>query len=191
MAFNCVMHDAETLGTYADSVIMSLGAVAFNLETGEIDDAGFYASISVDSNLSYGRQITEDTLIWWFKQKPQAQAVFHEQKVSLEAALTQYRDWLHSKFPKSSDVTVWANGADFDTPMLSHAFRQIGIDTPWEFWNSRCFRTYKTLPGARAIPNTMQGVKHNALFDAVSQATHVCAIHKGLFRPETAKKGKK
>ena len=46
-----VMVDLETLATSADAVILSIGAVRFDLETGEIDDAGFYASISVESNL--------------------------------------------------------------------------------------------------------------------------------------------
>ena len=51
MSCNAIMLDHETLGTTADSVIMSIGAVKFNLETGEIEPEGFYASVSIDSNL--------------------------------------------------------------------------------------------------------------------------------------------
>ncbi len=58
-----IMLDLETLGTTADAVILSIGAVKFNLETGKIDDEGFYRSVSVESNLDLGRRISEDTLI--------------------------------------------------------------------------------------------------------------------------------
>ena len=63
-----VMLDTETLGTTADAVIMSIGAVKFDLDSTAISDGGFYASITVESNLSLGRRIQEDTLIWWMNQ---------------------------------------------------------------------------------------------------------------------------
>ena len=73
-----VMIDLETLGTVADAAILSIGAVKFELESQAIDDAGFYASVSIDSNLEMKRRIQEDTLIWWMKQGESAQGVFHE-----------------------------------------------------------------------------------------------------------------
>ena len=76
---------------------------------------------------------------------------------------------------------MWSNGADFDLPMLAHAYNQVGIEVPWKFWNSRCFRTYKNLPNAKNIRVEALGVKHNALSDAYQQAQTVCAIHKALF----------
>ena len=71
-----IMVDLETLGTSADSVILSIGAVKFDLETGEIDNRGFYASVSVESNLSFRRRVSEETLLWWLKQPAAAQQVF-------------------------------------------------------------------------------------------------------------------
>ena len=52
-----IMLDLETLGTVASAVIMSIGACRFDLATGAVDDSGFYASISIESNLDYGRRI--------------------------------------------------------------------------------------------------------------------------------------
>jgi hypothetical protein len=141
-----VMIDLETLGTTADAVILSIGAVKFDLETGIIEDDGFYRSVSVESNLDLGRRISEDTLIWWFKQSPEAQGVYHEEKVALDTALVELSDWIGT-----DDYKPWANGADFDTPMLQHAYAQLKVETPWKFWNNRCFRTYKNLPGARDV----------------------------------------
>lgn len=170
-----VMLDLETLGTVASAVILSMGAVKFNLETGEISDDGFYTSISIDSNLDYGRRIQEDTLLWWLKQPAAAQQVFHEAKVALPEALESFSDWL-----QTDDHRMWSNGADFDLPMVAHAYHQTQLTVPWKFWNSRCFRTYKNLPGAKNIQVEALGVKHNALSDAYNQAQLVSAIHSTL-----------
>lgn len=171
-----IMLDLETLGTVADACIMSIGAVRFDIDSEEIDDNGFYASVSIESNLSHKRRIQEDTLIWWMKQGENAQGVFHEEKQTLDVALFDLADWIGT-----GDCHVWANGADFDLPMLAHAFVQCGQEVPWEFWNSNCFRTYKKLPGAKLIKLPFTGVKHNALFDAVHQAKTLQAIQKALF----------
>lgn len=183
---NHVMFDAETLATTSDAVILSIGAVKFDLDSDKIDDAGFYASISVDSNLELKRRISEDTLIWWMKQGPAAQGVFHESKQTLREALLDLADWMGG----SSDYTVWSNGADFDLPMLAHAFTQCGIEIPWKFYNSRCFRTYKNLPGAKAIRLPASGVKHNALSDAHQQVVTLQAIQQALFATKAAAKVK-
>lgn len=180
-----IMVDLETLGTVADSVILSIGAVKFDLETGKIDDDGFYASVSVESNLQMGRRISEDTLLWWFKQPAAAQQVFFEPKETLETAIVQFSDWIGT-----DDYNIWSNGADFDIPMLAHAFAQHSIEVPWKFWNSHCFRTYKRLPGANAVKPVSAGVKHNAMADAFNQAVHAAAIYQALFATKTKTKAK-
>lgn len=174
-----IMIDAETLGTTADAVILSIGAVKFDLETGHIDNLGFYRSVSIESNLDHNRRISESTLLWWFSQDAAAQAVFREAKESLLGALTEFSDWVGT-----DRYTVWSNGADFDIPMLSHAYTQVGTEIPWQYSDTRCYRTYKNLPGAKNIRAPQTGVKHNALDDAFTQAQTVCAIHKALFMKE-------
>lgn len=173
---NHVMCDLETLGTTADAVILSIGAVKFDLATGDIDNDGFYRSVSIESNFDLKRRFSEDTLLWWLKQPVAAQSVFHEAKETLETALIEFSDWLGN-----DEHEMWSNGADFDLPMLAHAYTQLGIEIPWRFWNSRCYRTYKNLPGAKDIRVPPLGVKHNALSDAYQQAQTVSAIHRQLF----------
>jgi len=174
-----LMIDLETLGTTADSVILSIGAVKFDLDTGKIEDKGFYRSVSIESNLDYKRRISEGTMLWWFKQPAAAQEVFHEPKESLGTALVELSDWIGNE-----QFTVWSNGADFDIPMLSHAYTQMQVEIPWKFFNSRCYRTYKNLPGAKDIRTAPLGVKHNALSDAYQQAQTLIAIHKAIFMKE-------
>lgn len=174
-----LMIDLETLGTTADSVILSIGAVKFDLATGVIDDFGFYRSVSIESNLDYKRRISESTMLWWFKQPAAAQEVFHEPKEALGTALVELSDWIGSE-----QFLIWSNGADFDIPMLSHAYTQMQVEIPWKFFNSRCYRTYKNLPGAKDIRVPPTGIKHNALSDALQQAQTLIAIQKAIFIKE-------
>ena len=141
-----VMIDLETLATTADAVILSVGAVKFDLSSNEMCDKGFYASVSVESNLEFKRRVSEDTLGWWLKQSPSAKRVFYEPKQTLHTALMELSDWVDDK-----NCEVWSNGADFDLPILAHAYTQLQLDIPWKFWNSRCFRTFKNLPGAKVV----------------------------------------
>lgn len=175
-----LMIDFETLGTSVDSAIISMGAVRFNLDSNEIDDSAFYASISVDSNLEAGRTISESTLIWWMGQSKEAQKVFTEPKMTLEIALGEFFEW----FGEADDnIRVWSNGADFDIPMMAHAMKHFGWELPWKFWNHKCFRTFKGLPCAKLAKKPDNALAHNALNDAIAQAKYAQAIQavlKGL-----------
>ena len=179
---NEVMIDLETLGTGVEAIILSIGAVQFDLATGEIGDEGFYASVSVDSNLELGRKMSEDTLIWWMNQPKEAQAVFNEPKMHLREALEQFTEWLgHAK------RCPWGNGPTFDLAKMSHAYESLGWSAPWEYWNERCVRTYRALPGAKAVPKVPPQIAHHALHDAHAQAQHVINIHRAVFLTKDAK----
>lgn len=175
-----IMIDLETLHTTADAVILSIGAVRFDLEADAVfagaDDV-FYIPVAIDGQ---GRAISASTLAWWMDQTKDAQRVFTDPTmVALETALYYFEEWL-DRTP-GAEPTVWSNGADFDLPMLNHAFKQLELPPPWKPYAGRCYRTYKNLPGARAVKVEREGEHHNALDDAVYQARHLCAIHKALF----------
>ena len=173
MSSKHVMLDLETLGTTADAVILSVGAVRFDPDSDAIDDRGFYASVSIDSNLEAGRRISEDTLLWWMRQSEDAQKVFFESKMVLEDALVDFCNWF------GDAEFIWSNGADFDIPMVANALHSFCMQPPWKFYNSRCVRTYKNLPGCRDI-KVVNEAKHNALSDALAQAKLVQAIQRRL-----------
>ena len=183
---NDVMVDLETLATTADAVILSIGAVRFDLDAGLVFDepeSVFYRGIAIDSQPN--RKISGDTLAWWMMQSEQARAVFVvDPQTSIFNALDDLVDWIDPQ--PGSMPTMWSNGADFDLPMLTHAFKQEGLDPPWKPYSGRCYRTYKNLPGARSVKVLRQGLHHNALDDAIFQAKHLCAIHRALFSKEVA-----
>lgn len=169
--YNDIMIDLETLGTRPDSAIIAIGAVKFNIDT--LDDESFYRVINIESNQHEGRAINADTLVWWLGQTDKAKAIFTSpDRVDLGDALDDLREFIHP------GARVWGNGSDFDISMLTHAYGNQ--KTPWEFYNTRCFRTIKSMPQAeRAIKPTNAGA-HNALFDAINQAQHLQAIWKVL-----------
>jgi hypothetical protein len=177
---NDIMVDLETMGTTADAVIISIGAVKFDLTSDAVSDEGFYASISVESNLDYGRRISEDTLVnfWMDDEKTGngARSVFKEPKQGIDDAFDAFAKWVDRP-----DYRIWSNGANFDEPILAHAFTQLRMPIPWKFWNVRCVRTFKNLPGAKDVVVPRVGVHHNALADALTQAALVQQIYRKLF----------
>lgn len=170
-----VMIDLETLSTRADGIIMSIGAVKFDTDLGVIEADPFYVSISIDSNREARRHLDESTLIWWLQQSKEAQTVFSEPKVTLRSALEDLADFIGGE-----DVRVWSNGADFDIPMLAHAYHTFDLAAPWAYSNTRCYRTYKNIEGLAVPRKPRQGTHHNALEDALYQADHLIALFRAM-----------
>lgn len=165
-----IMIDLETLGTSIDSVILSIGAVAFN-------DQGikgvFERHVDIDSQPS--RVVSHDTFKWWFEQSEEARKALTRgmsRACSLEYALAQLS--LFFKLHGDENVKVWGNGSDFDNAILSHAYRTCGMSQPWKYHNNRCYRTVKSL-----LPDVKferKGTHHRAVDDAESQALHLIKI---------------
>lgn len=189
---NDIMVDLETMATTADAAIVSIGAVKFDLSSDRVSDEGFYASISLQSNIDYHRVISEDTLVnFWMddnKTGPDARKVFKEHKQGIDDALAAFTLWCADGVEDErqasiimKDRRVWSNGANFDEPILAHALTHCRLPIPWSFWNVRCVRTWKNLPGAKDVVVPRVGVHHNALADALTQAALVQAIYRKLF----------
>lgn len=178
------MLDAETLSTRTSAAIISIGAVRFDINSGEVSDNGFYSSVSIDSNTESGRHISESTLLFWMAQGESAKIVFNEPKVHLLQALNDL-----TTFIGDDDCFVWSCGAAFDIPMIESAYHGFGLEAPWKFFNARCYRTYKGLPGAPKMTKPAT-VKHHALHDAHAQAVHACEIHSALFLRSNMKASK-
>ncbi len=168
-----VMIDTETLDTKATAVILSIGACRFN--DLDIDNNGFYRAITLESCMDEHRTISPATLLWWMKQEQAAQAAaFHDPTaVPLSQALDEFRDWMG---PRWEATRVWSNGADFDIPLITHAYGSQ--PTPWIFWNTRCFRTIKNMAGAKNVPAPKNNGAHHALYDAIAQTQHLQALWK-------------
>lgn len=163
------MHDLETLGVRPGSIIRSLGAVVFNPKTGDLGGE-FYANITRDSCERAGLTFDQSTVDWWEKQSDAAKAALTISPQPLIEVLHDFFTWWNV----NGGEFIWSHGASFDNVLLASAYRAVGVEPPWKFWNERCCRTVLAL-GNRRIDTTRQGDHHNALDDAKSQAKAVAA----------------
>ena len=154
-----VMVDIETLGRDPDAAIVSLGAVRF--DTFGLGTT-FERSVDLQSCEAADRHIEADTLAWWLDQDDAAR----EQLTGgepLAEVLEDFVDWY------GDAEEIWANSPSFDCAILADACEAVGVPVPWAFWQERDFRTLKNLPVAAEMDHG--GVEHDALHDAIHQAT--------------------
>lgn len=180
-----LMIDIETLGNRPGSVILSIGAVAFDAETGEIGEE-FYAAIDPSSASAAGLTTDISTMIWWMKQSPEARDAAFSGDRLIDLALGDFGD-----FARRVDPTrVWAKPPSFDLVLLEAALKACSVPVPWHFRTHRDCRTIFDLTGTLQ-PNV--GTAHNALDDAKSQAFGVIAAYAKLRQaqpPEPIVEGK-
>lgn len=167
-----VMVDLETTGRYAGCGILSIGACTFG-HHGERKQ--FYVRIDPDSNLIYGLANDADTMAWWAKQPTQTYQEAWGGKMNLVEALENFAHWLEELAGDGNTVELWGNGADFDNAILTYAYAACDMQQPWNFRNSRCFRTLKALFPEVQPPHSL-GTHHVAIDDAIYQADHAEAI---------------
>jgi len=177
-----VMVDLETLGQTPGYAILSIGAIQFFPEGGSyaLAEEGFYAVLNTDDCKDHYLAEEPDTIAWWDRQTPEAQQVRQlaadaKTSIPLKLGLENFNNYLGSIGGKK-EVCVWGNGSDFDNAGLAVAYKMAGIKPYWEFWNNRCYRTFKNLcPGPKL---ERIGTYHNALDDARSQALHLVDVAK-------------
>jgi exodeoxyribonuclease VIII len=172
------MLDLETLGTSANALILSIGAVKFDPMSSEILDSIEIFVDPVDAQRCGGR-IDASTVIWWMdetRQEARTVMMAQDNRHDLPTALGAFSDWFG---PES--LPVWGNGALFDNLILANAYAAIGEPKPWTYKHDNCFRTLRTIAPGVACPETTL-IRHSALGDATIQAhwMQVIIAHLGL-----------
>ncbi|EEY6226406.1 exonuclease [Escherichia coli] len=177
--WNHLSVDLETMGKNPDAPIISIGAIFFDPQTGDMGPE-FSKTIDLDTA---GGVIDRDVIKWWLKQSREAQSAILTDEIPLDDALLQLREFID----ENSDeffVQVWGNGANFDNTILRRSYERQEIPCPWRYHNDRDVRTIVELGKAidfdarTAIP--FEGERHNALDDARYQAKYVSAIWQKL-----------
>ncbi|GEE16385.1 exodeoxyribonuclease VIII [Escherichia coli O145:H28] len=174
-----LMIDLETMGKNPDAPIISIGAIFFDPQTG---DMGPEFSKTIDLETA-GGVINRDTIKWWLKQSREAQSAIMTDEIPLDDALLQLREFIDENSGEFF-VQVWGNGANFDNTILRRSYERQGIPCPWRYYNDRDVRTIVELGKAidfdarTAIP--FEGERHNALDDARYQAKYVSVIWQKL-----------
>ena len=195
-----LMVDLETLSSERNAVIVSIGAVAFdvagNSSVAELISAGLHIRVEMASQRS--RHIDPDTVAWWIGMSKEAQEeVIAGNRVQLHEALHHLRSFVKSSAPYG-DLRVWSHGSDFDMPILYLALREDAIEFPaqkaqdskypWPrnmvrdtrtvFW---LVREFHGLSAERACW-PINPIPHNPMSDAATQAVAVQSAYRVLRR---------
>jgi hypothetical protein len=171
-----LMLDIETLGSRANTVVLSVGAAVFylqepyseaTLEESIPPDDRFYAVL--DLKPQAGRSVDLDAVKFWFQQSDAARLAQLKDPIHPVTALAEYE-----KFCKKHKVERgWANGATFDHVIMEDLHKHFQKRNPIHFKNQICMRTirrlcqaYDTFPDMESIEGL---VEHNALDDCLRQ----------------------
>lgn len=173
---NRLMVDIETLSVRPNAVVVSIGAVAFNSEGNLLGENYSILDLSQYDKMD-NFAFDTGTISWWMQQTEEARKIFGPTvpKVHIGYALAL----LGSLYEQFKCEEVWANGTDFDLPILKNLADRFNQRLPWSYSKARDYRTLRQLyPEIKpSIPNP---VAHNALADARFQAFHLIEILKHM-----------
>lgn len=177
---NNLMLDLETLGIRPGCIVISIGAVLFDPDSGALGQP-FYSVISAWKSKESGLEENEDTINWWKRQSKEARKTLIEatddQAPDPVDVFREFNEYIHD-FSDPKKVLLWGNGSDFDNAILVAAYEKLGAPLGWNTFNHRCFRTLKNM--RPEIKVTRSGTHHNALDDAITQAHHAIQILKDI-----------
>ena len=175
MTMKDLMIDLETFSTRNDAAIVSIGAVFFNRETGEMGQK-FYRLIDNPTG-----HIDPNTVRWWLQQNEEARGTLNDpNRYAEHIALEDLGRYIQERAHLLE--RVWANDPDFDLTILQSAYERNDMPLPWSFRSARSMRTMidiSTMFGL-ALEPVRGGTHHNALDDAIHQAKGIIALWDAL-----------
>lgn len=188
--------DFETLSLKENAVLLALGAVAVDTETGAIISE-FYSAI--DPRQQPNRDIDPSTVLWWLGQDKAAQdkiteacakadqlaeiddsysdaeidALYAEAAHRIDHVAQAFVAW-HGTLG-TDKIECWSNGA-VDHAWLSNMLTYSGLKNPVPYYLQRDYRTLKALFPAVKADDLDGFIAHHALWDAKYQAAHLVKL---------------
>lgn len=175
--YNSISLDLETLDITPASVVLSIGAAAFNLEDSDSiedfdDSRTFYEQLKLQPQLDMARTISASTFLWWMNQSKAAQSAISDesQQRNIESALQAFKDF----FVSNKATYMLGNGVTFDNMILRSLCTDFEMPYPAKYYNDIDLRTLKVISRIKTKPKFLKGATaHNAKDDAIYQA--ICA----------------
>lgn len=156
--------DIETTGVNPNTAaIFQIGAVKFNLFTGEIGET-FKISLKMPKN----RYWQEDTRCFWSSRL----ALFNDivkDEVDTEEGFKKFIDWVNKD---TLNVRAWSKPLSFDLPFIASYCEQYNVTNPFNHWEHRDLRSFMTGIYGENLPKiTMKEglTEHDALADALNE----------------------
>jgi hypothetical protein len=177
-----MMLDLETMGNKSKSAIISIGAVEFDISSGETGRE-FYVKVNLQSCFDRGLIANGSTIEWWLMQNEEARKMAADGNgVSIAVALQQFRSFIDSL--GRDTVQIWGNGARFDIGILEDAHDACQLSNPWNFRNERDVRTLVSFAPKvkkKAVFNT-NGIQHDPIADCKFQIMYCTAVWQHLMK---------
>lgn len=192
------MLDIETLSTKPNAVVLSIGAVEFDPETGDIIRE-FYQELDLQDQPD--RHIDISTVQWWADRCKEnvsnldLLAKPKQRRLSTMKVLGMLDNFIN--YPQSSffvchtskfvelerdefNVAVWACDPDFDVTILNNLYESENIRCPWRYNEPKSFRTIRLLAEMKGIALPKAEASHNALEDCIRQVKEVSTFIKNI-----------
>jgi DNA polymerase III epsilon subunit-like protein len=178
------MLDLETMGEKSYSAIVSIAAVPFNLETGQVSEKIFYQVIDLQSCLDLNLRVTGNTVYWWMNREREAQNNIRcNDKKPIKEVLDLFGRFFSENMADQNNATVWGNSAKFDLGILENAYQVARLVKPWNTWKEADVRTIVNKYGMDIKQDLkFEGIKHYAVDDCKHQIKYLCAIHNRIIR---------
>lgn len=167
-----LMLDLETMGSTSHSSIISIGAVEFDIETGETGRE-FYERVNLQSCLDNKLIVNGSTIYWWLQQNESARNEVCKEGKHIVEVLSSLKTFMNTL----GNFQIWGNGVRFDVGILEDAFVACGYkEMPWNFRSERDVRTLVSFaPNIKELI-TFQGIEHNPIDDCKHQIKYCSEI---------------
>jgi len=176
-----IMVDIETLGTNSNSAVVSISAVAFDLESGKLGKQ-FEVGINILEQILYGGIIDNDTVQWWSTQSEEAKgSLVNLDTVSVKGALDAFNRWIADTISVDfKDAKLWGNGVGFDNVIIRNLYSRHDKHFVLPYWCDNDVRTLVTLGNINTRDFKFSGTKHNGIDDCKHQINYCAVAYKGL-----------
>lgn len=175
-----MMLDIETFSTAQDALVLSVAAVLFDPygEPGSIIDC-MHVPLTLEQP---GSKTDLNTVLWWLGQGEAGAALLQLRKEVPPHSPSQMFSEMHRMCVENDayPFTVWGNSCSFDCGILRRLAEREGCTLPWSYRDERCFRTYKEMFKGLYEDPGIEGVAHDAAYDAMYQAHVLQQINKAL-----------
>lgn len=168
---NNLMIDVESMGTKPTAPLMAIGAVFFD-ENGGMGDT-FYRAIHLATSVNLGFVMEPAAVLFWMAQPDEARNAVLFNVLPVRDVMEEFADWIRQRCSRN-DLLVWGNSPAFDCVKVEAHFKALDIETPWLYFNERCYRTIRERN--RVVEQDERHGLHNALEDAKFQARHLQKI---------------
>jgi exodeoxyribonuclease VIII len=177
---NNLVINLATYGVTPGCVILSIGAVQFDPETGK-EGAQFFRAIDVKKSLLMGFHQEEKTVDWWAGRSADAYLLAHSGTESPTTVLEKFTKWIQNTF-EGQDIYVYGNSR-LHLGILHQAYRQCGLVYPFNSYFERDYRTLFTLNDwTRNVrwATPYEGLKHDPVCDCRHEAKVISLIMQRL-----------